>query len=356
MDIVADKARIAAYSEWTLAQQKALWRQLADQALARWGLGAPTLTWLGYGGNAVFKVQSDAGEYVLRLQPAWRVNFRQARSELAWLKAIRQMSDLRAPCPVAASAKNHAALLVEVAHPQLPPPHSALACLFEFIHGASKPAADLRCADLRAIGRYLARLHTRAQISPPAGFDRPRLAAQGLFGGGSPYAPQRNDQILTTAQQEVCQAVARAVETVWSQLHRQDAAFGLIHADLLAKNILFTEAGIAALDFEYCGWGCYLYDLAPLLWQLKGEQPQNYAQLTASLWAGYSAALGDVPPSPDHLETLIAARQLASCRWLLNNRDHPQIRQMAPALLKGRIAELRDFLACGELQRRTATV
>lgn len=347
---------MTAYSEWTLAQQKALWQQLASEALTRWELGARTISWLGYGSNAVFKVKSDAGDYVLRLQPAWRVTTAQAQSELAWLRAIRQASDLQAPFPVAVHAKNGAALLVEVAHPQLPPPHSALACLFAFIHGESKPATDLQCADVQAIGRYLAQLHTLAQVNPRADFDRPRLAAQGLFGDDSPYAAQREPQMLTIAQREVCEAVARAVEDATSQLHRRDAAFGLIHADLLAKNILFTKTGIAALDFEYCAWGCFLYDLAPLLWQLKGEQPTDYAQLEASLWAGYTASLGQEPPPRDFLEIFIAARQLASCRWLLKHREHPQIRALTPALLKGRIDELRDFLACGKLQRRTATL
>ncbi len=347
---------MTAYSEWTLAQQKALWQQLAAEALTSWDLAARAINWLGYGSNAVFKVTTDAGDYVLRLQPAWRAKTAQVHSELAWLRAIRQASNLRAPCPVAVHARQGDALLVEVAHPQLPPPHTALACLFEFIHGESKSATDLGFAEVRAIGRYLAQLHTLAQIDPSADFDRPRLDAQGLFGEGSPYAAQHEDQLLTTAQREVCQAVAQAVENALTQLHRHDAAFGLIHADLLAKNILFTEAGVAALDFEFCAWGCFLYDLAPLLWQFKGERPQEVAQLEANLWAGYAEALGCDPPPRDYLETFIAARQLASCRWLLNNREHPQIRELAPALLQGRIAELRAFLECGKLQRRTATL
>lgn len=347
---------MTAYSEWTLAQQKALWQQLADEALTRWDIDAQAISWLGYSSNAVFKVESDAGDYVLRLQPAWRANVAQVRSELAWLRAIRHASSLQAPFPVPAAGKNDDALLVEVAHPQLPPPHSVLACLFEFIHGESKPATALGCADVHAVGRYLAQLHTLAQIDPPADFDRPRFDAQGLFGGDSPYAAQHVCQALTMAQLEICEAVARAVENVLSQLNQREAAFGLIHADLLAKNILFTDAGIAALDFEHCAWGCYLYDLAPLLWQLKGERPDDYAQLEASLWDGYTASLANEHPPRDCLETFIAARQLASCRWLLNNRDHPQIRALTPTLLRGRIDELRDFLACGKLQRRTVTL
>lgn len=344
------------YSEWTMAQQKALWQQLAEAALARWGLDARAISWLGYSGNAVFKVTTDAGAYVLRLQPAWRVEPAQVRSELVWLRAIRRSSQLQAPFPVAVHGKSDHEFFIEVAHAQLPPPHFALACLFEFLPGSSKPAADLQCADLRAIGTCLAQLHTLAQIDMPADFDRPRLDAKGLFGRGSPYAARQNYHTLTAAQRDDCEAVARTVESALSQLHGHDAAFGLIHADLLAKNILFTETGIAALDFEHCAWGCFLYDLAPLLWQLKGERADAYEDLEAAMWAGYVSLRPEIEYEREFLETLIAARQLASCHWLLNNRDHPQIRKLAPALLKGRIDELRDFLTTGSLQRRTATL
>ncbi|MCY3574650.1 MAG: phosphotransferase [Chloroflexi bacterium] len=348
---------MTAYSEWTLAQQKTFWQELADVALARWGMAAAAISWLGYSSNAVFKARSDAGDFVLRLQPAWRANRAQAQSELTWLRAIRRDSDLQAPFPIVAAGEDGDALLVEVTHPQLPPPHVALACLFEFIPGQSKAASALSKEDMYMIGRYLAQLHSQAQVEPLADIDRPRLAdAQGLFGDESPYAAQHDARLLTKAQRDICRAVERAVGNVMSQLQKHPAAFGLVHADLLAKNILFTEAGIAALDFEYCAWGCFLYDLAPLLWQLKGERAQDYTQLEASLWAGYTASLTSACPPRDTLETFIAARQLASCRWLLNNRDHPQIRALTPALLKGRIEELRDFLECGKLQRRTATL
>ena len=347
---------MTAYNEWTLAQQKALWQQLAEEALPRWGIDTQTVSWLGYSGNAVFKVSAEAGDFVLRLQPAWRAKTAQVHSELSWLREIRRSSNLQAPFPVAAFDKDDNALLVEVVHPQLQPPHSALACLFEFIPGESKPATALQGADVQAIGTYLAQLHTMAQIDLPAGFDRPRLDAKGLFGADSPYAARHYYQTLTTAQRDVCEAVAGTVEDALSQLQGRDAAFGLVHADLLAKNILFTDAGIAALDFEHCAWGCYLYDLAPLLWQLKGERPADYEDLEAAMWAGYASLRPEVECEREFLETLIAARQLAACHWLLNNRDHPQIRDLTPALLEGRIDELRDFLATGSLQRRTATL
>ncbi len=139
-------------------------------------------------------------------------------------------------------------------------------------------------------------------------------------------------------------------------IDRGPDTFGLIHGDLLAKNILHCADQPAALDFEYCGWGYYLYDLAPLLWQLKGERPDDYCQLEEAMWAGYTSKTGLDERMRAHLEVFIAARQLASCRWLLANAGHPALREIAPKLLEDRTSELRDFLKTGVLNRKSLTL
>ena len=344
------------FGDWTLARQQALWQSLADEALPRWGLQARELSWLGYSSNAVFKAVTDKGDFVLRLCRAGRGKLALVRSELAWLRHIREQTALLAPYPLPVAGAAAGDSLLELAQAQLPPPHTALACLFEYIPGESKPADGLGEKDVYAVGRWLAQLHTSAQFQPPAYFDRPRLDAQGFFSDDSPYASSGERDALTQAQLEVCREVAQAVEAAMKRLAKTPAAFGLIHSDLLAKNILFTTTGVAALDFEHCAWGYFLYDLAPLLWQLRGDRADDYAALEDAMWAGYVSLRRQAEPEREHLETFVAARQLASCRWLLNNQHLPQVREAAPALLAGRIDQLRAFLATGSLLRRTATL
>lgn len=344
------------FGEWSLAQQKALWRRLAEEALLLWGLRAHELSWLGYSSNAVFKAVTDRGEFVLRLHPPGRMKTARLRSELTWLRVIRDNTRLLAPFPVRVDHAGRPASFLNLTNPVLPPPHKALICLFEYIPGDSKPAQALQNEDVYGIGHYLASLHKNAQVQPSSDFERPRLDAEGLFGDDSPYVSSREGGALTQEQLAICREVAQAVDAAMKRLAQKPKTFGLIHADLLAKNILFAEAGLAALDFEYCAWGYFLYDLAPLLWQLKGERPDEYEDLEAAMWAGYVSLRPEVECEREFLETFIAARQLASCRWLLQQGDHPQVREVASALLEDRIDELRAFLASGRLQRLTATL
>ncbi len=344
------------FGEWSLGAQKALYADLAADAVRAWGLLLEALNCLSYSSNAVFAVRTTTARYVLRLSLPGRIKASRLRSELEWLRLIRQRTDLLAPAPVTLSVGGEERLYATLPHERLPPPHDVYCVLFEHIAGRHKSARELNVADCRRIGRYLGSLHQEAQFEPPAGFDRPRLDHQGLFGVESPYGSADESSALAAGQGEVFAQVAQRVGQVMARLDGQRDNFGLIHADLLAKNALFEGDSIAALDFEYSGWGYFLYDLAPLLWQLRGERSADYDQLEGALLDGYLSARLDANVDREALEVFIAARQLASCRWLLQNVHHPQLRAAAPDLIRQRTAELAQFLGSGVLRRSSPTL
>jgi Ser/Thr protein kinase RdoA (MazF antagonist) len=45
--------------------------------------------------------------------------------------------------------------------------------------------------------------------------------------------------------------------------------FGLIHSDLHQENYLFHRGRVRAIDFDDCGWGHFVYDLAVTLSELQ---------------------------------------------------------------------------------------
>ncbi len=344
------------FSQWNLREQKALYYEVAAEILPQWGLSVESIAWLSYTTNAVFLVQLGDGEFVLRLNSAERVEEAILRSELEWLCAIRQKTNLLAPLSVSFSVDGVERKYAMSSHTLLSPPHIVYGTLFERIAGEPKSATDLLADDVYQVGCYLGRLHRDAQFYPPTGFDRPRLDWEGLFGADSPYWSEGERHVLESAQHEIFSAVAQRVREVMARLDSEADSFGLIHADLLAKNVLFHGSTIAAVDFEFCSWGYFLYDLAPLLWQLKGDRAAEYAQLEAALWSGYASVRTASSAQRQSLEAFIAARQLASCRWLLQNLHHPNVRIAAPALLRERTAELEGFLSSGMLRRESSTL
>ncbi len=336
----------------TKAGQGRLWHEIAQQALRSWDLPPGELSWLRMNGKAVVKAQTAAGAFVLRLYPPGSVNRAALRSELRWLSFIRRRTDLLAPLALAAEVNGHEHLFVDVSHGA----QTVIAVVFQFIEGAIKSARDLTLNDVYATGEYLGKLHQDAQFEPPPDFLRPRLDWEGLFGDSSPYASPGETDSLSAEQRAIFADVAEHMRGPLSALAAKPEAMGLIHADLLAKNIIFRDAAPAALDFEFCGHGFFLYDLAPLLWQLKGERAADCLDLEEALWLGYRSVRLVAESERELLEAFIAARQLASCRWLLANMQNESLRKIAPTLIAQRCDELKAYLDSGILRRSSPTL
>ncbi len=323
-------------------EQKLSWEQAAAAALEQFGIAYSGLDWLAFTHNAVFRVQMADGALVLRLSPLDERRVLLGESEVLWLRAV-QAAGLHVPPPLAYGAV---------------PAYAVYALLARHLPGETRPADSVTPEDLRRVGTWLGRLHTfSTQFIPPPGFTRPRLDAEGLFGAGGVYDPGAGAQLFSAAQQQIfAQVAARVAAAMAAATTAPDTGrgvFGMIHGDLLLKNILFTAGDIAALDWEYCGWGDYLYDLTPLLWQLR-DHPQA-AALDAGLRAGYSAVRPLDIAQHAALETLLAGRHLASIRWIAANREHPAVAGRAAEIIAGRSAELQAFLHTGRLARRGQT-
>ncbi len=315
---------------------------LAHAALNAWDITPTRVELVSYANNAVFKVGDGHFDYGLRVYRPGQKDLPTIEAEQAWLR-LPSMPHVPAP----ARALHHGAL-DGVDGP-------VYCSVWYWIPGKVVMPADLTLEQVERIGAFLARFHgvSAVEADAPAQRDRtlayrPRLDYEGLFGERSPYNPGAGSQYISDESQTVLDEVAEQVRHVMLQMDGDEGAFGLIHGDLIYKNTLFTPEGeVAAIDFDDCGFGYYLYDVAcPLLFY---KPLPHYDALKAALWDGYTA----VRPLPEryraHLEVLVAGRYVASCRWVAGNAEHPNIRGKARQMIDGRVAELRDFLDTGKL-------
>jgi len=308
---------------------------LARQALNAYGLADATFTLAAYTNNAVYRADAGDQYYALRIHRPGHRQLAWIESELQWLKFLSHETPLIVPHPV---NDIYTGTLEGVERP-------VYCVLFDWIEGETGAARELTLGEIRAVGGFCDLLHHYSAKFIPAGdFERPRRDWVGLFGNESDYAHDSfNDE-----QQAIITETSQQVREVMNSLDNQPNNFGLIHADLIAKNLFFQEGQVGAIDFDDCGYGYFLYDLAPLLWFARTEP--GYADLRKALWEGYTA----VRPQPEShfalLETFVAARHVASCRWIIGNQEHPAIRGHVPEIIATRIDELRHFLKYGVMQ------
>jgi Ser/Thr protein kinase RdoA (MazF antagonist) len=332
------------FTQLTYDQQLERFTQAARQALIAYGLADAEVRSILYENNAVFAVTSgEHKRYVLRLHRPGHKRLEWIRSELVWLSAIRDSTVLQVPQPI--QTLDDESLTRGIVEGLTEP---VTCVLFEWLEGQFYDQDSISPDQVKEAGVFLALLHQFSQrFVPPLDFQRPKLDWEGLFGEDSPYNPGEGARIFTPEQIAVFAEVDARVRGVMDTLGQQPRTFGLIHADFLPQNILFNQRGVGAIDFDDCAWGYYLYDLAPALWQFKFSP--RYSLLREALMDGYNSLIPISSQNRQVIETFVAARHVASCRWQAGQLHNPRIRERAAEVIAERTEGLKHFLKTGSL-------
>lgn len=332
---------------WSEAEAHSLARRILDDVLG-WPDAAFTLRARTH--HFVYDVQAGAQRAMLRLHQM-PVEAAVQRGEMDWLRFLSEHG-LAVPRPLAASH--------DVGLPPLLYDQTRVAfALFAYVEGDAVDQADLTEQQAQQIGALLAQMHLVAQSYVSSeDAQRPRLDADGLFGEAGLYALDEAALALFQPQYgEIMQATAVQIAGLMRELGTGPERFGMIHADLLLKNVIFApnaQQPARAIDFEYCGPGYFVYDFAPLLWQLKTDA--RYLALANAVLEGYARLRPLSGVDLGLIEPFIAARHLASLRWLALNRQHPALKGGAAELIAARVAELAEYLDSGILRRQTISL
>jgi len=305
-------------------------RQLAGVALAAYDLPPWRLALLSHFSNTTFRVDTATGQrYVLRIHRTGTPTVETVGAELAWLAALRRDTPLEVPAPVPTRA---GPLLTVASTPGVPRPH--ICVLFRWMPGR-RLRRGLTPRHLERVGELMAYLHTHAaQWELPQGFTRGRVdwpieSARWL---PDPFAPEVITSIRTLVADTLSAGEAEQVAAILARVRAAEQAlgmsqeggqgtFGLIHADLHYRNLLFERGTVRAIDFDDCGFGPLLWDPAVMLSELLDWA--DYRALRSGLLAGYRRVRPLPAEHEAHLDAFIALRRVQDALWMLESREHP---------------------------------
>jgi Ser/Thr protein kinase RdoA (MazF antagonist) len=260
-------------------------RRLGRAALAAWDVEPVELALLAHLENTTFRVTgADGDRFVLRIH---RVigsaahplrTLVEVRSEMEWLSALARETGLGVPVPV---PRRDGGLVTEIEVDGVP--GARLCVLTRWVEGRFVNAR-LTPRHLEAVGRFTARLHRHALgFQPSAGFTRHRIANASPAIETEATAAVHGALGLDDAAKVA--AVFERVREAERSLGASPETFGLIHADLHQENYLFAGDEVRAIDFDDCGFGYFLYDLAVTLSEV--EWYPAYPRLREALLRGY---------------------------------------------------------------------
>lgn len=288
-------------------KQIAAMRAVARAALEEYELPDGALSFVAHGENTTFRHDSRAGRYLVRVHrpqrhgrtgdPAPAID-----SEFAWLGAIRRDIDLEVPEPL---LSREGFSSVTAAGGGETRTCSILQWMSGRIHENSA-----RPVHLRRIGAALAALHDHADAwNPPADFTRLRWDHEAFFGDAMIYGGVPSRECWSLLPRELRKRVARVSDRL-APIMAAASDIGMIHADLHPGNAVFEGGRVKVIDFDDCGTGPRVYDLAVALWEFR-DRP-HYSEYLREVCAGYEEARSlDLSA----LDDFIAARQVSFCLW-----------------------------------------
>jgi len=331
------------YSDLTYRGQVQRLRRLVETALGEYGLAGSTLKFIQHAENATFDVRSNGragGRFLARVHRPEYHTVPEIRSEMMWLKALSADTGLHVPRP---RPNIHGDTVTVIDDAGVPGPRPMV--LLEWMPGRIREEGH-RPVQLRRLGRLMAQLHEHASTwNPPAGFCRGEWRWDGLFGKdfGVGLSEQELWDTVPDKGRKVMREAAEIARATMRKLGTGHDVYGLIHADLHLGNLVFAGNSIKPIDFDDCGYGYWLYDLAVIIDDLHGR-PESTALLQALL-DGYEEVRRLSRDQLDYLDDFVAARRVSLALWVFSMaRTNPGMADWVDGALERSVPRMEEFL------------
>jgi Ser/Thr protein kinase RdoA (MazF antagonist) len=295
-------------------------RQLARVAINTYGMIDARLTFIQYGENIIYRVDLPGvnipssksspylpNRYVLRIHATGDVEA--ISSELIWLAALDQQAGLPVPAPVSTPQGE---LMATILTPGIPA--GRVVSLMRWLDGR-RFREGFRPKHLTALGQVVAQMHSfSASWQPPAGFTRPHWDWEAQL-GGSMFSVSLDELVdsMPTKYQQPFQHVSHESKQVMDALGKSSESYGLIHADLYPENVLYKAGKAYPIDFEDCGYGYWMWDIAVAL--CKWAWMPDWERMRDAFREGYTQIRTIPEVQWKHLDLFIATQFATMVLW-----------------------------------------
>jgi Ser/Thr protein kinase RdoA (MazF antagonist) len=311
--------------------------QAALQALAAFGVEPADLRFVHISENVTFRAtdKREGSPLVLRLHRPWYHDIAALRSEHLWTRALVQ-AGIAAPEPLLTPAGENFAQVDIVATGE-----QRWAGLARWVEGellgdvvARETDSAVNARHFAHLGAIMAAMHNQAtRWTPPDGFERHALDAEGLMGPHPFWGPFWDHPIFSSAERDMLLVMRDRLHAALIRYGKPARTFSLIHADLHPRNVLIDGAHAAVIDFDDAGFGWHQYDLAVAL--VTYQDHPDFSLFRDACIEGYRSVRTIADADLALLPMFLLIRDMAQIGWFHQRPELP--RTAALSRIKARI-------------------
>ncbi|BCX47464.1 aminoglycoside phosphotransferase [Haloferula helveola] len=335
-------------------------RPVAESILRAFDLEGARFSKVRHWQNTTFRVDVPAlsrpwklddpfvpGRFLLRISRPHERTTAQVAGEVAWLDALSAEGRLTVPKPLHTPVGDSCVEVSNAEHDGLDGGHAATRAgvMLHWMPGRMAKRKGRTLKHMRMVGNSMALLHDHScRWREGLSFDRPNWNCDAIMGHNSAIGiePDVWDE-LPADEHELHAECEERLRAAVKALGHAPEVHGIIHADLHFANVLFTGGEARPIDFDDCGQGHYLYDMASTLMGFDAEPGQS--EWREAFVEGYRQNRPLDDDQLTFLDTFIAARESTLILWCRSSaRTREAFRKALPAWRERALPEIRRRL------------
>jgi Ser/Thr protein kinase RdoA (MazF antagonist) len=297
--------------------------------LSRYPIDVKSTVSINYEYNATLKVETIDGRFLaLRINTNSPRTPENLRAEIAFVRFLAEDGRVKVPNPIENHEGNFYTSILHEASGRM------FHCvLYSWILGEELEDAPTD-EQLSALGAAMATMHLAAQ-----GFELPEESSLPTFDDPLWWTEDfllSEKSVLDAEAKELISRALSAIKSGVSKFYANGTPI-LIHADMHGANVLWYQDSLSVIDFDDCGFGFPLQDLATALYYL--DTPEQ----DAAFKQGY-ASIAPVPQySEIEMKMLLLQRRIVLLNYLYetSNLEH---RSMIPEYQEETLRRIQNYL------------
>lgn len=283
--------------------------------------------------NATYMVKNKAtGEKdgVLRIGRPGYHTLSELNSEMKWLKQINEYTPLVVANPMKGLNGEY------IQNVEGPDGEIYNCVITEFLPGSSPDEnnEEQMVKQFKYLGETTAYLHRQTEIwNGTSKIDRYEWSFDNVIGATPKWGDWRKFPDMTPEAQSFLEDIVRIIEKRLKRYGRTENNFGLIHADLRLANLLIEGDQIKVIDFDDCGFGWHLQDLASALSFI--EEKPIVPKLVNAWLSGYKKVLPFTDTDFEEIDTFIMMRRLQLTAWLGSHQQSGPVAELSVGWMDG---------------------